>query len=456
VLSAKRLICVFCLAMLVRGVLFTQTIDRPQVLLQPDSGMYLELAQGMLKTGTMVRMGSSERPSVDRPPAYPFWLSLVFSVFGESLLLAAMIQIVFDSLSCVFICYLGDLLRRGCGFASGIIGAINMNMLVYSHFILSDSLFLFVFLVFLVGVYRFFENPTWRCAGFLGVALGVSTLFRSVAAYLIGIWIPFVFLFMLVKKRGNAVKAASMGLVVGVFFSLSLGPWLMRNYLHYGRLGFTAQAGEHLLQYVVPFVWQYSKGIPFIEGMKKANDEFLERASQAGLNLEKATPFEISDFQVDMATGYLKSEPKDAILKAWMYGAAKNLFAPAIVDLSYLLKIERPHFFYTEGTTTLERAWNFLRGMRGWFGWAVVASLVVLAASRILQVWGVIRLMRGKAWECLFLLLVIGYFLLVSGPVGYAKYRLPFEPILIIFLAIGIKDLYERWIKRDRGQGSGV
>jgi hypothetical protein len=151
----------------------------------------------------------------------------------------------------------------------------------------------------------------------------------------------------------------------------------------------------------------------------------------------------------------LKNEPKGAILKAWMYGAAKNLFAPAIVDLSYLLKIERPHFFYIQGTTTLDRAWNFLKGMKGWFGWAVVGSLVLLVLSRIVQAWGIIHMFRRKPWECLFLVLIIGYFLMVSGPVGYAKYRLPFEPILIVFLSVGLRDLYGRWIKRWGGRRLG-
>jgi len=59
-------------------------------------------------------------------------------------------------------------------------------------------------------------------------------------------------------------------------------------------------------------------------------------------------------------------------------------------------------------------------------------------------VWGFFVLFRKKKWEGLLCLVIIGYFLIVSGPVGYAKYRLPFEPILIVLLAIGLKDLWFR------------
>jgi predicted ferric reductase len=131
----------------------------------------------------------------------------------------------------------------------------------------------------------------------------------------------------------------------------------------------------------------------------------------------------------------------------------KNLFAPSIIDFSYLLKIERPHFFYTEGTTTLERAWNFMTGMKGWFGWAVLGSMVLLGLARMVQVWGLVRMFRRNPWECLFLVFIIVYFLIVSGPVGYAKYRLPFEPILIVLLAAGVKDLYGRLGRRRVQEG---
>jgi hypothetical protein len=227
---------------------------------------------------------------------------------------------------------------------------------------------------------------------------------------------------------------------------------MTRHYSHYSRWSLTSQSGEHLLLYVVPFTWQYSQGIPFMEGMKKVNEDFEERAKANHLNLKKASPFEVSDFQVRMALDYLGKEPKTAIAKAWFFGMVKNLFAPSIIDFSYLLKIERPHFLYTEGTTTLEQAWNFVKGMKGWFRWAVIGSMILLCLSRMLQAWGLIRLLRREPWECVFLVLIIGYFLIVSGPVGYAKYRLPFEPVLIVFLAVGLKDFYER-VRRGKRQG---
>lgn len=180
--------------------------------------------------------------------------------------------------------------------------------------------------------------------------------------------------------------------------------------------------------------------------------DFEEKARREGWDLENMSRFEKSDFQVSMAIDYLKKEPKSAIIKAYLFGMVKSLFAPGIIDLSYLLNIERPHFFYTEGRTFIERTLNFIRNMQGVFGYAVIGSLIAMAFMRFLQLWGFLQFIRNNIWEGLFLFLIISYFLLVSGPFGYAKYRLPFEPILIIFMAIGINQIYRQYFYRQRSK----
>jgi 4-amino-4-deoxy-L-arabinose transferase-like glycosyltransferase len=448
---ALQMLAVFLVALIIRGCLFVSVRGEPGVFLQPDSRMYLLLSEGLSKYGSLVYPNRPAHPDAERLPGYPFFISVVQGAFGGGLQAVVAIQILLDSLSCVLVCLFADRVIRGTAVIAGVLACLNIGMIAYAHFVLNDSLFVFVFLLFLLALFKVLQGGEWRWAAVLGIAAGVGVLIRPVVMYLPIFLSPFLLAFLLRRRHGSWVGAAGRtGLMVAMFI-LCLSPWMLRNYSHYGRLKLSAQSGEHLLQYIVPFVWQYSKGIPFIEGMKKMSDEFQEKAAQAGLDLQKATPFEVSDFQVNMGMHYLRGEPKVAILKAWMYGAAKNLFAPAIVDFSYLLRIERPHFFYTQGTTTLERAWNFLKGMKGWFGWAVMGSLLVLILSRIIQIWAVVQVMRSKPWEGLFLLLIVGYFLLVSGPVGYAKYRLPFEPILMIFLAVGVRDLYERWIRKDGG-----
>ncbi|MBW1769199.1 MAG: glycosyltransferase family 39 protein, partial [Deltaproteobacteria bacterium] len=440
----------FLLAMIVRGFIFGQILDHPEVVFKPDSRMYVSLAEGLTKYGSFVYPETPARPDVERMPGYPLFLASVLWLFGGSLLPVVVIQIILDSLSCVLIYRLGETIWKGAGLLSGVLASLNIGMITYSHFILNDSLFLFFFLVLLIMTFKFLGEPEWKYGVILGACMGVAALIRPVIVYIPLLFIPFFFIYFTVKLKFTLITAAGKVIFVGLIFILSISPWLIRNYVHYGRFKLTAQSGEHLLQYVVPFVWQYSKGVPFIEGMKKTSEEFQEKAEEEGIDIQNLSPFEKSDLQVEMALDILGKEPKSAIIKAWVFGIIKNIFSPAIIDLSYLLDIERPHFFYSEGATLLERARNFILNMPGFFGWAVIGSLVIMVLTRFLLLWGFIITMRHRLWEGLFLFLIILYFLLVSGPVGYAKYRLPFEPALIILMAIGIKSLARFYKTRPR------
>ncbi|MBN2124763.1 MAG: glycosyltransferase family 39 protein, partial [Deltaproteobacteria bacterium] len=398
----RAAIAVFVIALICRGLFFSQVFETSDRMLQPDSRMYIELAQGLNQHGTLAFPGNPGIPSADRMPGYSFFLAAVWEIFGEGPLPVVVIQILLDSLSCVFVVHIAEILGKGIGPLAGILASVNVGMITYSHFLLNDSLFVFLFLLAILGTFRFLVGPLWGNAFVLGLLIGLAALVRQVIVYLPVVLLPFLFFFLHFRRRVSLTEAAGKTLLIGLIFLSALLPWMCRNYVHFGRLQLTSQSGEHLLQYVVPFVWQHSRGVPFIQGMEQANKAFQARAREEGLDVDGPDPFLKSDLQVKMALEFLEGEPKTALLKAWLLGALKNLFSPSIIDLSYLLKIERPHFFYTEGKSALDRTLNFLRGMKGWFGWAVLGSLALLGLARVAQGWGAFRLMRGKPWEGLF------------------------------------------------------
>ena len=438
------LLIIFLVALVVRGIFFFQVLDHPEVVEQPDSNGYISLANGLLQYGRLCHMDSPGVVHVARMPGYPLFLGAILWFFHGSLLAAVMIQIIIDSLSCLLIYYLGELIREGAGLLSGILACVNIGMITYSQFILTDSLFLFFFIAQLILIFRFMGEPTWKLAVPLGILMGLTVYVRSVTLYFPLLILLFLFIYFTLGKRFSIVKAAGRLLVVVVIFLLVLSPWYMRNYGHYGKVQLMSQSGRHLLKYVLPYFWQYSKGIPFMDGMERAEKAFSEMVEREGIDIAKIDPFRHSDLQVDLAVDFIGQEPLSAILKAWAFGITKNLFSPAIIDLSYLLNIERPHFFYTKGNTFLERSWNFIKNMKGVFAVVVTGSLAVMFLTRSLQMWGLLHLIRQRFWPASCLLLTIAYFLLVSGPVGYAKYRLPFEPLLIVLLAIGLRNTYGR------------
>lgn len=460
--TKRSLIVVFLFALIIRGIVFFQVLDHPEVILQPDSSSYVSLAQGLIKYGTLCLVDEPTNPDVERMPGYPVFVSAILRLFQGSLLAVIIVQIIVDAMSCVIICRLGDLLWDGIGLLCGILACLNLGMITYSQFILTDSLFLFVFMVSLILVFKIVDKGKWKHSVALGAAIGIASMIRPVVIYLPTLMMPLLLVFLILKRGAKPVMAALKVSLIAIMFLITISPWMMRNYIHYGHFAMMSQSGVHSLEYIVPFVWQYSKGIPFIEGMELAEISYKEELKKKGLNQMDLGPFEESRLKRNMAINYLRNESKIAIAKAWGFGIAKNLFSPAIIDLSYLLNIERPHFFSTKGTTFFERAWNFFVSIKGPFGFAVMGSLGILLISRVLQMWGFILLVRRDIWKGIFCFCLVSYFLIISGPVGYAKYRLPFEPILIILMAIGIKSLIESLTRfyttrlRRLGKRSGI
>lgn len=443
--AGRKALLIFLLAIIVRLPVFVQVTQNPEVILQPDSRMYLALSEGLLQYKSLVYPESPNQPDAERMPGYPLFVALIMSLFGGNLLGVVVVQIFLDAINCLLIFYLGETLWRGSGSVSGILASLNIGMITYSHFVLNETLFLSFFLFFLIAALAFLLKPEWKTSCMMGVLTGVGTLIRPVIFYLPFFSIPAFFLYLTVHSKVSPLLAAGKVLLMALFFLSCIAPWMYRNHTHFGTWGLSAQGGEHLLQYVVPFTWQHSRGIPFIEGMQEAGLAFREKAGKEGLDPGKMNPFVKSDYKTKMAFEFLREAPKAAIAKAWFFGIIKNLFAPAAIDFSYLLKISRPHFFYTEGKTLFARGWNLIRGIKGWFRWALIGSIVGLVISRLIQVLGFVLLFQKRKWEAGLCVLIIGYFLALSGPVGYAKYRLPFEPILIVLLAIGLRDLWERW-----------
>jgi len=196
------------MAIIIRGILFLNVIDHPQVILQPDSRMYVSLAQGLRQHGTHCYPDRPEHPDVERMPGYPLFLASVLWLFGGSLLPVVVIQIILDSLSCVLIYRLGETIWKGAGLLSGVLASLNIGMITYSHFILNDSLFLFIFLLFLIMTFKFLGEPEWKYGVVLGACMGVAALIRPVIVYIPLLLIPFFFIYFTVKLKFTLITAA--------------------------------------------------------------------------------------------------------------------------------------------------------------------------------------------------------------------------------------------------------
>lgn len=160
--------------------------------------------------------------------------------------------------------------------------------------------------------------------------------------------------------------------------------------------------------------------------------------------MDASNPFAHAMAQVKFAKQEFRKIPLQSIVKAWLYGAALNLGAPAVVMDPRVRAYNTKSLMDSKGSSLVGRVWAFLDGNDSIYLTWVTVGLVTSIVCVALQFFGWVVLLRYAVWPAIFGALAVGYFLLVNGPIGTPKYRLPFEPILIVFQAFALLTLF-RW-----------
>src|SRR5262249_38507713 len=140
-----------------------------------------------------------------------------------------------------------------------------------------------------------------------------------------------------------------------------------------------------------------------------------------------ADPFEQSRRFATFARDKLNELGPVAIAKAWLYGAAINIAAPAVTLSPLVSHLPRTGFYATAGTSMLNKIVNFLfRSDNAIYAWLLLFGIAGVVVIRLVQFAGLFALAEDADDRMFFLLFVawILFVLLVSGPVASPKYRL--------------------------------
>ncbi len=116
-----------------------------------------------------------------QPPLYPYFLGLIYALFGRDLLLVRLLQMALGTAS-VWLLYLlgGRLFDRRVGCAAALAFALYGTMLFYEGELLAPVLIVLLNLLLALSVLAALDRPTLPRALLSGVLLGLSTLAMSV------------------------------------------------------------------------------------------------------------------------------------------------------------------------------------------------------------------------------------------------------------------------------------
>lgn len=206
---------------------------------------YIITAARLLDHGTMASplvLDSSEyEPSRLMPPGYVAVVAAVFRTLGtETLAAFFVLQLINATATSAVVAFVFALARRFGGNTAGWIAAalvtVNPVLLGYTNHIWDASIFTLGIVLCLWITLRLGDRPTTpaRWLGF-GMLLGALALLNPAftAAY------PFLVLWPLTRQHGWKLRPLLLGVAMTLCgWLLAIGPWTIRNYVHFGELGY--------------------------------------------------------------------------------------------------------------------------------------------------------------------------------------------------------------------------
>jgi len=416
-------------------------------LLRGDDAFFAEAdALGYWALGAALAKPGSFWPTLwsitDRMPLYPLLLASIYKTFGDVPRAAALVQAVIDAGTCTLIAALGALVSPAVGLIAGMLAALSLTLIVFTTQILTDTVFLFFFTAMLLAGAQFLLRPSIGLALLAGIAAGLALATRPAVAPLLTAAVPLVFaVFVMNRRRVGPALAASA--LFAIAAAAPVAPVLVRNAIAYRSFSLTSQTGAHLAYWIVPLVQERADGTPYQTTVDRIDARYRQRLAERAADIN-ANLFDAAELKRELAREEMARLPLRAYARAWLEGMAINLGAPALIADPRVRALPRPSFYHTPGARLWEKAQTYLFADAGLYQLLLIVGLVAMLPFLALEAIGFLMLARTLPWAAAFAAGLIGYFLLVNGPVASAKYRMPIEPVLIVLAAIPLAWLASR------------
>lgn len=349
-------------------------------------------------------------------PLYPYFLAVMYSLFGTSTGVVRVIQAMVGSLAAGFLSHAG---RQWFGPMPGLIAGLILAFYPPAVFFdgllqksVLDSLWISVLLAAIPMVDE--KRSVWR-AGLVGAILGLFALTRENALALI----PLVGIWMATRRDSNRSQRIRLvgGLCLGLL--LILAPVGIRNAAIGGRfLLTTSQFGPNF------YIGNNAQADGFYQPLRKWRAEVKFEQRDARELAEEATgrilsPAEVSRYWSQRSFAFIRAEPQQWLrltCRKWLmtWNASENMDTEALEvyrDESWVLDLSSPLLHF-----------------------GIVAPLAAMGVALSIQRW-------RNLW--LLYALVLTLALTVALFFVFARYRYPMAHPLILFAGFA---LFEIWI----------
>lgn len=377
-----------------------------------------------------------------RTPGYPFFLAIVYSIFGSEPYTAIIVQIFLNLLSIVLMYRIGkDLFSAKAGFVAAVLFSLDLHHTIFTYYILTETIYTTVFLTAFLFYVRAIKTNRWKFFLLAGFLYGLSALIRPISQF----YIYAVFLFSLIWYWKELKRGVLFSSLLLMSYFIIVAPWCARNFSEYGHFSLSNIKGYNLLFWNASYYESKREHKP----IEQVNAEFIEELKKMGWRPD-SNPFDKEKYDGELANKIIKAHFAD-YLKTHLTGTVKIHLSVGTQSLTDVLHIPSKKWTeeekYTNGVVHLVKKFfstkTIYEILLGIFV-AIFLAVVYLFAGA-----GVYKMIREKQiLLMLFLLGSAGYFALISGIISYARYRLPSMPFYILMASFGIVWLREKIASR--------
>lgn len=363
-------------------------------------------------------------------PLYPYFLGVLYTVFGRHLMLVYLVQVAFGVGTCALTALLG---RRVFGAAAGNLAALMAALFVPSIFyeVQIEKTFLSVFLVAAFFVLAIERSVRARAAA--GAVLALAALTRANLILFIPISIA-VLLFERARDRYDFFALPEeFGLRQAAAFlagaALVLAPVALRNHHVEGQWVLTtSQAGQNFYIGNNPLNTSGSYYPPLSIRPDPRFEEIDFRAEAEKQSGRKLTPSEVSEYWSKLAWKHIRSDPTFAemmLLRKFMlfwndYEVPDNLNMYLLERWSWVLRVPL-------------------------LGIGLITALAVLGAAVSVREKTEVRML--VAFIAIYCVTVVAFYV-------FSRYRIQIVPALIVLASYAVLWLI-RQIRAQRWENAG-
>lgn len=416
----RKLFAIVLLAMALRLVpLFAIMLNSGYgALYQNDSDEYIAMGHALAEGDFLFSGQRAPWQPLFRTPGYPLFLAFFYAI-GLPDAQVAFAQALLDAASCVLVFHLTMCISRGKGqaYAAAALFAANPLFMAYSFQLLSETFFLFVFLLANIVFFGALRKEPFgpRDAALLGALFGFLILIRPAS-----IAFPLIYA-LVIYAGGRSLRGPALLLGVSAIFVLA---WMGRNYLVDGEFVLSGTALWNIVCYYAGFV---------------ANDP----ASM--LEGHGYTIWRYMLWDPARCTELPYAELKSALVPALeLIGDNALVFARhSLIGWMLLFDPFNPAG-HIGGALSGMRPPDIERMMlsrSGEYLWFLPVYAFALAYQMSVYSLAAVHLWRPESRKGpLFLLfaMLLAYTFIANGPLNYARYRFPIEPFIIVFASSGL------------------